>query len=290
MKATDDKLYEQLTRSLKYGPYKDVKPLSYDFMRVHYKLDEPIPIFTDAERTIEVSHWGNIEVREHFEIFNEAAGINGEFSRVDYNSYNPNSGKTAIKEIESDLPVHIRGLSYYDFIGNISSSNALRTDSEVKFNIQPRFPIFGQWKTDFNQDFNLQTRHNLFYDMKRPNHFVLDVPVLHHYTDILAETYTLKIILPEGATNIKVNIPFEVDQIEESLVFSYLDWIGRPARTIKIDNAIAVNHAHNLQVTYTFESSSQLIEPVYVIGFLFSIFLFVIAFNRFEMHLEKRSD
>ena len=76
---------EQLTRSIKYGPYKDVQALSYEFMRIHFKNDAPMPIFKEASRTIEVSHWGNIEAREYFEIFNEAAAIKGEFSRIDFN-------------------------------------------------------------------------------------------------------------------------------------------------------------------------------------------------------------
>jgi len=57
----------------------------------------PIPIFTEVSKTVEISHWGNILVDEHFEVFNLAAGIAGEFGRVDYNQYNPSDGKTAIK-------------------------------------------------------------------------------------------------------------------------------------------------------------------------------------------------
>lgn len=44
-----------------------------------------MPIFTKATRSIEISHWGNINVEEHYEIFNEAAKLKGEFNRVDYN-------------------------------------------------------------------------------------------------------------------------------------------------------------------------------------------------------------
>jgi len=41
-------------------------------------------IFTEVAKTIEVSHWGNILVDEYYDMFNEAAGIKGEFGRVDY--------------------------------------------------------------------------------------------------------------------------------------------------------------------------------------------------------------
>jgi hypothetical protein len=72
-------------------------------------------------------------VEEYFNIFNEAAGIKGEFSRVDYNMYNPNDGKHAIKSLETQLPRYIRGLYYYDYIGNISTSEAFRGEEHVSF-------------------------------------------------------------------------------------------------------------------------------------------------------------
>ena len=102
-------------------------PLSYDHLRIHYTKNTPIPVFTEATKTIEVSHWGNINVDEHFEVFNYAAGIAGEFGRVDYNMYNPNDGRTAIKKFNTKLARYIRGLYYFDFIGNISTSAAYRT-------------------------------------------------------------------------------------------------------------------------------------------------------------------
>jgi hypothetical protein len=57
--------------------------------------------------------------------------------------YNPSDGKHAVKSLETKLPRYIRGLYYYDFIGNISSSNAYRNSETVDFKIDPRFPIFG---------------------------------------------------------------------------------------------------------------------------------------------------
>ena len=66
---------------------------------IHYKFNSPLPIFTVVRKTIEVSHWGNILVDEYYEMFNEAAGIKGEFSRVDYNRYDPSRAKFAIKSL-----------------------------------------------------------------------------------------------------------------------------------------------------------------------------------------------
>jgi hypothetical protein len=51
----------------------------------------------------------------------------------------------------------------------------------------------------------MPTKHHLFFDEKEPNRYYLNYTFLHNYDEILVENYTLKIILPEGATNIKVS-------------------------------------------------------------------------------------
>ena len=71
--------------------------MSFELVRLHYVQNNPMAIFTNIERKIEISHWGNINVEDHYELFNEGAGVKGEWGRVDYNMYNPNDGKSAIK-------------------------------------------------------------------------------------------------------------------------------------------------------------------------------------------------
>lgn len=57
----------------------------------------------------------------------------------------------------------------------------------------------------------------------------------------MTEEYELRVMLPEGATDIQVNLPFEAE-IEEKLEFSYLDFIGRPVMVIKKQNVIDDYH------------------------------------------------
>ena len=68
----------------------------------------------------------------------------------------------------------------------------------------------------------MHTRHHLQQDKKDNKHFVFNYTFDHHYDEIIAEEYTLKVILPEGSTNIKVthfnlhiqvHLPYEVDSI-----------------------------------------------------------------------------
>jgi oligosaccharyltransferase complex subunit alpha (ribophorin I) len=102
-------------------------------------------------------------------------------------------------------------------------------------------------------------------------------------TEILAENYTLKVILPEGASSIKVHLPFAVDSLDESLYFSTLDYIGRPQLTIKKTNVISSLHKESFQVSYEMSANALLIEPLYVIAFFFTCFLSAIIYTRVDL-------
>lgn len=79
------------TDKIIYGPYHDVTPLSFEQISLSYVFPYPMPVFTEAKRDIYVSHWGSISIDEYFNLFNEAAAIDGQFSRVDYAPHiNPN--------------------------------------------------------------------------------------------------------------------------------------------------------------------------------------------------------
>jgi len=100
------------------------------------------------------------------------------------------------------LPQYIDGLYYYDYIGNISSSSATRTQDNVDFTIEPRFPIFGQWKTDWNQGYSMPSQQHLFRDKSDRSLYTLEVDFMHAYDRSLTEKYEVSVVLPEGATDI----------------------------------------------------------------------------------------
>ena len=97
--------------------------------------------------------------------------------------------------------------------------------------------------------YNMPTRHHLMKDQN--NRFILNYTFDHDFNEIIAENYTLTVILPEGSTKIKVHLPFEVDSIEESLSFSTLDYIGRPKISIRKSNVISKLHKVPFQVSHT---------------------------------------
>ncbi len=96
---TPDVTADKKSKTIKYGPFKNIEALTFSEVIFHYKLSKPMPIFQEVKKTIEVSHWGNINVDEYYEMFNEAAGIKGEFGRVDYQSWDPSRATYAIKSL-----------------------------------------------------------------------------------------------------------------------------------------------------------------------------------------------
>lgn len=213
-------------------------------LKVHFVHNEPMPLFREALTNIVVSHWGNIAIDEYFLLGNEAAKIKGQFSRADYyqtGEFAYSGGDTSIKSLHTSFPRHIHDLYYHDFIGNISSSHAFRDENEVSFDIEPRFHVFGGWKTDWHQGYAVRNKHNLFYNKLQQDVFTFNYTFLHSMGSFMTEDYELRVMLPEGATDIEVKIPFEAE-IEQKTEFSYLDFIGRPVMVIKKANVIDDYH------------------------------------------------
>jgi len=70
---------------LKYGPYENQPPFSYTPIVVHYEFRKPLAVAQRLVREIEISHWGNVQITEHYNIIHGGAHLKGEFSRfVDF--------------------------------------------------------------------------------------------------------------------------------------------------------------------------------------------------------------
>lgn len=130
------------------GPYKDVEQFTFELFVVSFKHADPQVILTEAIRSIQISHWGNIAFEEYFKIENTGPRVSGEWSRVDFDIQH--KGQSCLKDLATEYPYYIKGLWISDYIGNISSSNALRSTTKVNLDFRPRFPLCGGWHTDWN--------------------------------------------------------------------------------------------------------------------------------------------
>lgn len=66
---------------LKYGPYQNIPPFSFQHIAVHFVSNKPFAVAEQLVREIEISHWGNVQVTEDYNLVHAGAQSIGEFSR-----------------------------------------------------------------------------------------------------------------------------------------------------------------------------------------------------------------
>lgn len=254
-------------------------------LKVHYENNTPFLRVINMDRSIEVSHWGNIAVEETIDLSHYGAALKGSFSRFEF--MRKQGGASAVKSINSLLPTLAADVYYRDEIGNISTSN-LRQASRNKpneplnFELRPRFPLFGGWKTHYTVGYNLPVYQYLFTD---GNEYVLKMKLLEHiYADQLIDSATVKIILPEYSTDIELVTPYPVARRANSLHFTYLDTVGRPVVEVHVSSAVD-DHIQDFQLKYKYNKMMILKKPLLLVAFFFMLFSVIIVLVRIDFSL-----
>ncbi|XP_071710695.1 dolichyl-diphosphooligosaccharide--protein glycosyltransferase subunit 1A [Rutidosis leptorrhynchoides] len=269
---------------IKYGPYENVPALSYSPVVIHFPSNKPFAVAKELVREIEISHWGNVQVTEHYNLIHGGAQSTGEFSRLDFQARPNVRGASAFRNLIAMLPPRAHSIYYRDAIGNISTSNIYGDSSKTLLEIEPRYPMFGGWKTSFTIGYGLPLRDYLFQSGgTRFLNFTFGSPM----NDVLVENLTLKVVLPEGSKDISVSIPFPVKQSQET-TYSHLDIAGRPTIVVEKVNVIP-EHNQYFQVHYKFSNISLLTEPLMLIFGFFSLFVACIIYMHADFTISKSS-
>lgn len=250
-------------------------------MLIHSVNNKPFSKFTSMIKEIEVSHWGMISVEEVYELKNTGATLKGGFSRFDYQ--NKRYGESpSFRGLKAVLPAESTNIYYRDQIGNISTSDLrFKTDS-VEMDVLTRFPMFGGWQTQFYIGYSIPTENALSIDADS-NRYSLKMDFFSSFLDVWVEDLELKVVLPEGCTDIRVNVPYEVEQ-SWTTRFTYLDSAlngGRPVLKLKARNLVP-QHSKQIVVSYNFSRSRMLVEPLMLIGSVFCLFLLCSIFARLD--------
>ncbi|GBP29040.1 Dolichyl-diphosphooligosaccharide--protein glycosyltransferase subunit 1 [Eumeta japonica] len=244
---TKVKPFSQIDGTIHYGAYVNIGPFNDKELTVHYKNNSPFLTVTHIERLIEVSHWGNIAVEESIEIYHEGAKLKGPFSRYDYQQ-DHHSGPASIRSYKTLLPASASDVYYRDTNGNISTSNMKVKKDSVELDLRPRYPLFGGWKTHYTLGYNVPSYEYLYHS---ENEYLLKMRVIDHvFDDMQIDELVTKIILPEGSSNIKLNVPYPVTRLPDSLHYTYLDTKGRPVISFTKKNVVE-NHIQDFQLRFT---------------------------------------
>ena len=270
---------------LEYKIRANIKPYETIPFTIHYINNDPYVIINKAYISYKISHWGNIEVNQQFNIENIGAKLDGEFDRNDYDPTNIKGGRNAFTQLEAELPLRSWGLWYRDEIGNVSTSNAIREWDNVKLYLYPRFPILGGWKSNFGIGFNLPSKFHVNTDNN--GNFKVSLNFGMPFNDIVAKNYSMEIILPSGAYVNKIDLPIKSNYILSfGKYFGTLDFFGRKSIIIELNNVYDI---HNIifQIEYKFSSINLILKPLILIFYFFFIFMCIIFYSRSNFSLSK---
>ncbi|KZC13648.1 PREDICTED: dolichyl-diphosphooligosaccharide--protein glycosyltransferase subunit 1 [Dufourea novaeangliae] len=266
-----------------YGPYEKLSSFSYEELNIHFENNNKFLTVTRLERSIEISHWGNIAVEEHIDLLHTGALLKGSFSRYEY-ARESKSGQASIQSFDTILPAAASDIYYRDEIGNISTSHTRIKKDSVELNLRPRFPLFGGWKTRYIIGYNVPSYEYLFHS---GDHYTLEMRLLDHvFDDMVVDELVLKIILPEGSKIIELSLPYPATPLPQSRHYTYLDTTGRPVIPVTKKNLVE-NHIQNFKLKYTFPRIRMLQEPLLVAAALYLLFLLVITYVRLDFSIDK---
>jgi len=269
---------------IEYGPYHDKKPYAVSQLYVHFENNHPFVTFTKMVKEVEISHWGNIVVEENYNLKHTGASLKGSFSRFEYQRSPLQWGRSSFRTIVAMLPKYAHAVYYRDIIGNVSTSHLREERHHKILEVDPRFPMFGGWKTDFQIGYGLPAIRVLSVDTSNPSIHVLNITFASPFSSAVVDKSTLRVILPEGASDVKYIVPFPMDDEGYEKRFTSLDTNGRPVLVLRKKNLCRF-HSQYIQVIYSFPRAVMIKEPLMLSAMFLGIFIIVMAYARIDLSL-----
>uniref|UniRef100_A0A5S6QV26 Dolichyl-diphosphooligosaccharide--protein glycosyltransferase subunit 1 n=1 Tax=Trichuris muris TaxID=70415 RepID=A0A5S6QV26_TRIMR len=272
-------------RTITYGPYENIPAYKSEYLNIHFETNAPFLVVASHERILEISHWGNIAVEENLEVQHRGAILKGPFSRLDYQRDHRES-RPSVHQFTMLLPASASDVYYRDSIGNISTSMLRHLSDAVQLLVQPRFPLFGGWKTAYTIGYNVPSYEYLFHSGDR---FCLRMRLIDHLFDnFVDENFVLKIILPEEAKDVEFHAPYPVTKGDTERHYTYLDTVGRPVIVIKKSNMIE-HHIQDFKLYYTWPRSKIIREPMMISVAVLVLFFTIIIGVRLDFTISKNA-
>ncbi|KAL2756332.1 hypothetical protein ACRALDRAFT_1081766 [Sodiomyces alcalophilus JCM 7366] len=265
---------------LTYGPFDEQPAGAVLPANVRFEFSKPVNHVASLERDVEVSHWGgNAAFEERYTLYHLGAKLSGPFSRLGWAQQQHLGGSptSALKELRFPLRVGSLSPYYTDTIGNVSTSKFRSSKREVVLETKPRYPVFGGWKYPFTIGWNADAKN--FVRATADGSYVLNVPFMEgpkQPEGVEYEQVTLRILLPEGAENVKfyTNIPSSsITEASVGITRTYLDTVGRTSVTIKAQNLVDEFRDREVYVSYDYSTTSALRKPVVIFSSVLLLFV-----------------
>ncbi|KAM3433397.1 hypothetical protein NHJ13734_006468 [Beauveria thailandica] len=280
---------------LTYGPFNEQPAGAVSPAQIRFEFAKPVTHVSELDREVEVSHWGgNVAFEEHYTLEHRGANLSAPFNRAKWTqSQYFNRGSTAaLKELRVPLQIGAADPYFTDVIGNVSTSRFRSNKREALLELKPRYPIFGGWKYPFTIGWNINAASILRRTAAGGN--VLKVPFLEGPKQAEGVEYgrvNLRVLLPEGAENIKFFTSIPESSIAETsvdVVKTYLDTLGRTSVTIKAVNLVDEFRDRHLIISYDATLASSLRKPIVIFASMMTLYFTAWAIGNIKVGFSKK--
>jgi oligosaccharyltransferase complex subunit alpha (ribophorin I) len=272
--------------TLTYGLYNNVPAGAVYPVTVRYEFTKPVTHATLLERDLEVSHWGgNLASEERYWLVNQGASLKNHFSRVEWQKQSyMNPATYALKGLQLPLATGALDPYFIDDIGNVSTSRFRPGKKENLLELKPRYPIFGSWKYSFRVGWNADLSTYL-RKLTKGDTYVLKVPFLEGPRALEGISYgrvVVRVILPEGATNVHFSTTVPLVDNSTSLHHTFMDTLGRTSLTLTAINLVDDMRDRDLLVTYDYPWTAGYRKPVVITFGAFALFAVIWALGSID--------
>jgi len=267
---------------LTIGPLTNVKPFTLEPFDGHYMNNSPFLLISEMTREVTISHWTRIHVDEIVKLKHDGALLKGTFSRVDWMKAGK-SAPAAVANWIARLPTGTKDFDYRDDIGNVTTSAIAKKQDAIELKLWSRFPLFGGWITDYMLNYTLPLSRTLY---SKGTSYQVRLPLAYKVTqDMVVDKLTLRVVLPEGARNIRVESPILLDAESRDVKYSFLDTVGRPV-VVLIKRNFVENHIADLVVSYDLDNIIHLQKPLVVVAAFLLVLFLTILYQRLDFSLD----
>jgi len=277
-----------------YGTFANVPAEARLPASVRYQFTKPLLHAERLERDLEVSHWGgNLATEERYWLVNQAAALERHFSRVEWQRQSfTNPATMALRGLVLPLAPGVLDPYFIDDIGNVSTSRFGTSRKEALLELKPRYPVFGQWKYSFRVGWNADLATYL-RKVAATDAYVLKVPFLEGPRagdGISYARVTLRVILPEGATNVQFATTVPIVDNTTTLHKTFMDTLGRTTLTLTAVNLIDEFRNRELLVTYDYPRMAGYRKPLVIAAAVFSLFAATWVIGSIDTSIGKKKD
>lgn len=248
-----------------YGPYDNIPAGAVELVSVRYEYTKPIIHAALLEHDTEVSHWGgNLASEERFWMDNQGAALKGQFSRLEWQmAQYTNPPSAALKDLRFSLAPDAANAYFIDDIGNVSTSRfvpriTVAQDRVVALlDLKPRYPLFGGWKYKFRVGWDANLA-GFLRKLASGEGYVLKVPFFagpRMPEGVSYDRVVSKVILPEGATDVKWDTTVPVVDADISIHKTFMDTVGRTAVKLTALNLVDDYRDRDIIVSSLFSHS-----------------------------------